>query len=323
MTCVDRTGRGYDRRVDIEDSLTRQSLIPVRADGVAAVIQQHFGEAPSAIRHCSFGHLTTTFKVTVGDRDVIVRTTDRPTAFAATVANLEALAHLGLPVPTLLARDLTTTRWPFAYIITDAFTGRDLRFELPGMSAAQQRTVARSVIDFQRRAASLPQGTSFGFGPVGAGGGATSWHEVVEREIARAVPVLDQNARSLLPRLRSAVNRLGEYFDVITPTCFLDDLTTKNVIVDRGVLQGVIDFDVVCYGDPLFQIALTQTAIAADLPTHDLVYVEELCNAAVLSARQRQVVNVYSGVFALNFLRQDATRAPESTAALMTIIART
>jgi len=34
--------------------------------------------------------------------------------------------------------------------------------------------------------------------------------------------------------------------------CFLDDLTTKNVIVQDGVLQGVVDFDHVCYGDPLF-----------------------------------------------------------------------
>ena len=49
------------------------------------------------------------------------------------------------------------------------------------------------------------------------------------------------------------------------PICFLDDLTIKNVIVAEGKLQGIVDFDWVCYGDPLYMIALTQTAVVSDI----------------------------------------------------------
>ena len=41
----------------------------------------------------------------------------------------------------------------------------------------------------------------------------------------------------------------------------LDDITTKNVIVSAGELQGFVDFDNVCYGDPLYMLGLTMVAI--------------------------------------------------------------
>lgn len=52
------------------------------------------------------------------------------------------------------------------------------------------------------------------------------------------------------------------------------------MIVDKGVLQGAVDFDVVCYGDPLLQVGLTQTAVGFDLPEASMTYVDHLCTAA-------------------------------------------
>ena len=43
-----------------------------------------------------------------------------------------------------------------------------------------------------------------------------------------------------------------------------------------GELQGMVDFDVVCYGDPLYMVGLTATAIVIDVGTRELFYVEEL-----------------------------------------------
>jgi aminoglycoside phosphotransferase (APT) family kinase protein len=50
---------------------------------------------------------------------------------------------------------------------------------------------------------------------------------------------------------------LETYFSSVQPTYFLDDLTSKNVIVQDGELRGLVDFDVVCYDDPLYWLALT------------------------------------------------------------------
>ena len=43
----------------------------------------------------------------------------------------------------------------------------------------------------------------------------------------------------------------GPTLEAVPPLPFLDDLTTKNVLVDGGRLSGVVDVDVVCFGDPL------------------------------------------------------------------------
>lgn len=59
---------------------------------------------------------------------------------------------------------------------------------------------------------------------------------------------------------------------------FLDDLTTKNVLVADGRLSGVVDVDVVCFGDPLTTPALTKVSlVAAGQPTDYVeAWLEEL-----------------------------------------------
>jgi hypothetical protein len=52
---------------------------------------------------------------------------------------------------------------------------------------------------------------------------------------------------------------------------FLDDTTTKHVIVDAGKLSGIVDVDVVCFGDPLFTTVLAQMALLNK--GHDLDYI--------------------------------------------------
>ena len=73
-------------------------------------------------------------------------------------------------------------------------------------------------------------------------------------------------------------------------------------LVEQGELRGIVDFDVVCYGDPLYWIALTQTAIVCDVGEHRLFYADELCRAMDLDEAQREIVNVYAALFAGSFL---------------------
>ena len=42
----------------------------------------------------------------------------------------------------------------------------------------------------------------------------------------------------------------------------MDDTTTKNVIVTaEGQFSGIVDVDVLCFGDPRFVVALTAVAL--------------------------------------------------------------
>jgi aminoglycoside phosphotransferase (APT) family kinase protein len=104
-------------------------------------------------------------------------------------------------------------------------------------------------------------------------------------------------------RIAAQVEGYTTYLQAVPPTCFLDDVTTKNVIVENGELQGLVDFDVVCYGDPLYMPALTATAIVADIGPERLFYVEKLCRHWGMDDEQRRVVALYAALCGLYFLR--------------------
>ncbi len=269
---------------------------------VQQIVEEWFSAAVLEVRHNAYGHRNRTFTVEVAERTVIVRTNADPAVFAATALNLEALRALGIPVPEVVTADLTLSRRPFAYMVMGAFPGTDLGLALPGMSQQEQELVARQVMEFERRVATLPEGHGYGYAGIGERAPHVSWRGAI------ALGAFSQGYSpsgidgALVERMETILDSCEAYLEGVRPTCFLDDLTTKNVIVDEGVLQGVIDFDVVCYGDPLFQLGLTQTAAGFDLPEQCMTYVEHLCAAADLGPEQRRIVDLYAAMCGIDFL---------------------
>lgn len=279
---------------------------------VRALVTDVLGQPVRAVARMAYGHGSVTYRVdTDGGAAVIVRTNTDPDIYAGTLANLDALRGLGLPVPSVLHSDLTRSRCPFAYVMTDTFPGRDLGFELADMTAAQMTRLAKHVVGFERQVSGLPQGLGYGFMPIGAAGGYGRWFDAVRadrRAIGAAInavadPGIDRELAELFADVWSALDRSSGRLDAIEPICFLDDLTTKNVIVHDGSLRGVVDFDVVCYGDPMYWLALTQVAVLSDVDAAGQFYVDELARLWEPSAFEQANLALYSALHAAGFLR--------------------
>lgn len=269
------------------------------------LVVDRLGEVET-IEHLPFGHASVSFDVRLVDgREVIVRTNADVSVYRSTVRNLELLRNLGLPVPRVLDHDVSASRYPFAYMVCERFPGRDLGYELPSMTRDQMRAVAGEVTRAQRVVRPLP-GSGYGYVGLGEPGYRDSWGEVVSDIMTLSERTLSPLFAPWADRVRRALGRAQRYFDSVPPTCFLDDLTTKNVIVEKGRLTGFVDFDCVCYGDPLLHLGLTQTAVVGDLQATSLQYVGELLEAAKVTAQDRVVIDLYSAVFAIEFLREQA-----------------
>ena len=105
----------------------------------------------------------------------------------------------------------------------------------------------------------------------------------------------------------------------MTPTCFLDDLTIKNVLVDdAGQLCGVVDLDVVAYGDPRLHIGLCAAAVTAFMPSRCQFYVDEPIRISELTSTQRAIVGLYQANYLVSFLGAESPedRGPWRKAAL-------
>lgn len=271
---------------------------------VKALVRDVLGVEPVAVEHMTYGHNSVTYDVQLPERHVMMRMHQSASVFAHTEHNIATLAQLGLPVPHIISSDLTMTHVPFAYMMLEKIPGRDLRYELTTMTHAQMTALAQQIVAFQHKVMALPIGRGYGFVEIGGQGPFSSWLALVKDAIEKPYEVLRCGPMGdRIPDLNKKLRQFAAYLEQVPPTCFLDDLTTKNVLIQHGELQGCIDFDCVCYGDPLFNLSLTQTGVVSDVGEPGLFYIEELCRLWQLTAQQRQIVNFYSAIHALDFLQ--------------------
>jgi aminoglycoside phosphotransferase len=271
---------------------------------VNPIIKQHFGTELLTATRMSFGHSSSeVYDVVLPQRQVIVKLNREATALEGIQKNLTILAELGLPVSKVLYADMSCTQFPVAYVVLGKIPGRDLRYELDAMTKIQMTTLAEHLVTFQRRVLLLPRGRGFGWVPLGETAPFASWADIVQRDLRQGKEVL---GRESLVNLHKSIEILSEQFDNyfanVQAVCFLDDITTKNVIVQNGELSGLVDFDTVCYGDPLFWLSLTQTAVAADVGASGQFYVDELLRFWNADATEKQVIQFYTLLHAMDFL---------------------
>lgn len=293
----------------------------VTADQVLALVSNVLGVTPCHAAQMTDGEMSAVYDVTLPECRVMVRLHEDGSFFAGTPHNLKALSRLGLPVPRVLAADFTKRHFPLAYLILTRIPGRDLRHELAAMSEPQMTRLAEQIASFQRVVMALPPGAGYGYVSIGECGSHSSWWDVLLEQSwwdatqagadIQALPHRETVVGEWQARVRRLVLRYEPSLRRAPPTCFLDDITAKNVLVRDGELQGLVDFDCVCYGDPVFWLGLTAVGVVSDVGLRELFYVQELCRFLGLNVFQRRVFYLYAAWIALGFVVRYAAAETE------------
>jgi aminoglycoside phosphotransferase (APT) family kinase protein len=286
-------------------STVERLLIPTELDATTAV-RAALGREVRALRRFPTGLCHYVYEVQLADGSQLVARL----AAASSRQLLEAgvrwsalLRPLGVPLPEELAHDLDERSIPFAFVLLERLPGIDLGLAYAGLSLSDKARIANDVVGAQRLVHKLPTGTRYGYASSPDAAPFASWADVIDQTIADAMPHLDRLGLDQAPpieRVRSLLERLRPYFAEVPATAFLNDTTTKNVLVSHGRLSGIVDVDEVCYGDPLFTLGLTQMSLMH--AGHDLDYVTAWSRALVLSEEQQQVVCSYAALFGMIFL---------------------
>jgi len=242
-----------------------------------------------------------------GGSRVVVRVADpehRPLLLGA-IAWADRLRPLGVPLPAILAHDVEPDS-PLPYLVLERLPGADLGLVYAKLTPAQRQSLAASVVAVQRVVHGLGAGAGHGYSADPSGRAPhDSWAEVVLDNLRRSGGRLQSappRVRELHARVVDLVSRSRRLLDGVPAVPFLDDLTTKNVIVDGARLAGVVDVDVVCFGDPLYTPALTKVSlVAADLPTD---YVDAWLALLAPDRSGRTAFDVYCAVFCLDLISE-------------------
>jgi aminoglycoside phosphotransferase (APT) family kinase protein len=275
---------------------------PVDYRQVRKIVSELLGEAPRSLCRIvnRFGGMSEVYEAELSCGAVIVRTNANADMFRGAAHNIRVLRELGLPVPRLLACDASLESFPVAVMVLEKIPGRDLSYELSCMTRAQMSALAEQLAAYQRIVTTLPLGSGYGYVNIGEQGPHSSWWEMIRPNPES--PLLDKEP---LRRWAKETARLLEhnkpYFLRVVPTCFLDDITVKNVLMQDGVLQGLVDFDCVCYGDPLWWISLTAVGTVCDVGADALFYSDELARFWTLTDEQEAILPLYCAVMGMGF----------------------
>jgi len=186
------------------------------------------------------------------------------------------------------------------YTMLTHIPGQDLGIVYAALSSAEKKEIASLLTYYQECVATLPPQNYYGYS---LGAHDSCWQDVIVRIVTRAKNRMAKNnifspgyADTVLPLMKP----FEKYFDSIRPTPFLDDITTKNVLIHNGQLSGIVDIDEVCYGDAILIIGLTHMALL--LNGDDTDYIQHWLTATQAVQEQKHCALLYALVFCIDFM---------------------
>lgn len=281
--------------------------VPTEHDARDAV-RRLLGTEASAVERFPTGAQHYVYDVALDDGGRIVARLSRPDARPSARGALgwhRLLRPRGVPLPELLASAVEPEDGPFPVMLIERLPGTDLQHVYLSLTTGQRRKIAGEVASIQRIVGGLPLGTGYGYATSPDDDLHPTWGAVVDVSLARSrariaeAGVVDP---AHIDRVARLVERYRPALDAVPPTAFLDDTTTKNVIVHEGRLSGIVDVDLVCYGDPLFVVALTRMALLSR--GHETDYVDYWLDALDPTPNLSGLLDLYTAVFCVDFLSE-------------------
>ncbi|WP_342628196.1 aminoglycoside phosphotransferase family protein [Nguyenibacter vanlangensis] len=225
------------------------------------------GHVPAGARRFTTGMCHYVYEVTFPDHPPLVARIGRDAAqpvLSDALLLSETLRPLGVPLPRILAHDVTATP---PWLLLERLPGTDLGAVMATLSPARLATVAAHVADAQAIVARLPSAGRYGYAARPELAPHTAWSNVLLDNVDRArrrIVAAGLFDPALPLQLRDRILAARARIDTVPATPFLHDTTTRNVLVaPGGMFSGIVDVDDLCFGDPRYPAALTCAVMRA------------------------------------------------------------
>ncbi len=203
------------------------------------------------------------------------------------------LEDTGIPLPEIY---YTGEVDHHSYAVYERLPGSDLEDVYPFLSMQEKKSIAYTIAEIQQKVHSLEQHHFETIYP---------WVDVIrtivkrsERDILAARPNTPQ--KRFIDHVREKIEENMGYLCAVEPVAFLYDLNVRNVIIQDGIVSGIIDVDALWYGDPLLAIGRGKTILL--IMRQDCDFVDYWCQFLGLSTRQLQMVDFYALLYSVRFM---------------------
>ena len=262
---------------------------------IAELCMECFSEQAKEIERCAVGHGNYVYIVELADRKVVVRCSEEIGAYKDTIYWLEKLETIDIPVPRVLGKGVFEG---YEYLILTYFEGQDIGLVYTELTDAEKHEIARTVVEIQNKVSVLmlediPADWSWKVSFVD-----DMLTRAKERIIANGCYFDPEKAERLMRVAKE--KELADYFASIEPIAYLDDISTKNLLIHEGRVTGVIDIDWMGVGDKLTFAAMTKMALMN--MGCDTDYVTYLLEEMHLTDVEKRAFLFYALLFCVDFM---------------------
>lgn len=220
----------------------------------------------TTIERCGVGIANYVFIVFAAAKKFIFRCSKNEDAYKDTVFLLRTLSVCGVPIPAVLSEGKYKDN---SYLILSYIPGNDIGNVYCKLDDGEKKQIAKEVIAIQRKVSKAEIRADAGW----------TWRCFLDEMQNRAEERIkrkhyfDVDKVYIIKKLQQEIQ---EYLDKVQPTPYLDDISTKNLLIDEGKLSGIIDIDWIGFGDMLTFVAMTRVALLnMDLDTKYVDYLLE------------------------------------------------
>lgn len=212
-----------------------------------------FDEEPGKIERCAVGQGNYVYIVEYINEKYVIRCSEEYNAYENAIYWLEKLKAIDIPVPQIIGRGKFEI---YEYLILTYIEGKDIGLVYSQLNEDEKRAIAKEIVHIQNKVASLELhdvATDW------------TWREVINDTLERARERIIQNGYYFqvekVEALFEQSVELEDYFASIKPIAYLDDISSKNLLINNGKISGIIDIDWMGIGDKLTYVALTNMAL--------------------------------------------------------------
>lgn len=273
-------------------------------ESVNKICDDVFHAKPTEIIRNTVGLAGYVYTVVFNDTKYVIKISDDKNLIIGSTYWLNKVKDLDIPTPCVVAENLVNAPY---YFVMSFIPGKDLGLVYSSLSKNDKQIIAKKIIDFQKEIKKLPMAK--GFGSLNSYEDSenicSSWEESLLNDINRAEEAIIKNgifSVEYVLKCKKIVPYFKEYFNSIKPEPFLDDITTKNVLIHEGKLSGIIDLDWISFGDEVLFLGLVTMALLS--MKADLDYADYLKDEMNLNEMQERALKFYVLMFCVIFMSE-------------------
>ena len=242
------------------------------------------------IERCSVGIANYVFIVSTATEKYILRCSKDEDAYKDTVYWLNKLSVCDISIPIVLSEGKYKD---YSYLILSYIRGDDIGNVYYKLNDSEKKQIAKEVVEIQRKVSRIDIRVD----------AAWTWNSFVDEMLNRAEERIKRKHYFDINKIytvKELQQEIHEYLDKVRPTPYLDDISTKNLLIYEGKLSGIIDIDWMGLGDMLTFAAMTKVALLnMDLDTK---YIDYLLDEIHPNTTEYKAFVFYCLIYCVDFM---------------------